>query len=183
MPRFACGRYRSGIRGNSMVAAYVVVQGTEPQYAAKPNTSTESDFAFSLPSDYVPQPPNARRAPRAVLQFMAHPSEPEDEFQFKFFINGSEVYKYGPSTEDIVRSFIVVFDQGFLHAGSGNELKIKRGGGTGALGLSSVVIWYNDRTTATTAPRKSAASKTAPKRTARKQTKRPPKKGGKYVRR
>jgi hypothetical protein len=143
---------------------------------AASHESTERDFEFALPSDYVQITPS-RAAPDAILQFTAHPSDPEDLFQFQFSINDVTVHRYGPSLVDLVRTFAVTFGQGILHHGT-KILTVKRLGGTGALGLSSVVIWY--QTSIASAIRgKSVTSGSAPKRTSRKQVKRPTKKAGK----
>jgi hypothetical protein len=153
-------------------ARYSVVVGHDIEKVAAPNQATKRDFDFEVPSGYVPLGPSRLRS-GAILQFMAHPSdEPEGLFQFAFFINGNRVYRYGPSLADFVRSFIVTFGDSYLHPGT-NTLTVERIGGTGALGLSSVVVWHQSAMTTTNpARRKPATSKTAPKRTARKPTKR-----------
>ena len=156
-------------------AHYAIVVGDKAERIAAPNTPTSAEITFDLPSDILA----LGSLGLAVFQIVVRPAHEPDNLQVKIFINGSEVFVYGGTSETLVRSFHAVFNGGILVPGQ-NTMRVTRfGTGTGSFGFSDVVIWYGQVLSRSpgAAPRKSA-SKLASRRTAKTTTKRNAKRTG-----
>jgi hypothetical protein len=151
------------------VARYTVVVD-ETMVKVPSATANKLDIGFEMPSDFVAEGPTGRFNTDVVLIFQAHAFDDPDGIQVQLSINGRDVYKYGPTSENLSRAFIVTFGDNYLNPGT-NMLTLEKKHGDGTLGVSNAVIWHHTFMGSTAQVRgKSATSKTAPKRTPRKQT-------------
>ena len=118
-------------------AHYAIVVGDKIERIAAPNTPTSADITFDLPSDILA----LGSLGSAVFQIVVRPAHEPDDLQVKVFINGTEIFIYGATSETLVRSFHAVFNGGILVPGQ-NTMRVQRFGiGTGSFGFSDVVIW------------------------------------------
>lgn len=151
-----------------LLALYQIILDHEVRNVASPGSDTERDFEFGLPSGIG--------ADNAVLQFTVHPSNQPENLAANIYINDKQVFRYGPTSEDIVRSFAVVLDGGIrsspLSSGR-NFMTVRRDNGTGTLGFSDVVLWVSAPAAAATRASKGVRSKTsaARKRKVKRKTK------------
>jgi len=146
-------------------AHYAIVVGDKIERIAAPNTPTSADITFDLPSDILA----LGSLGSAVFQIVVRPAHEPDDLQVKVFINGTEIFIYGATSETLVRSFHAVFNGGILVPGQ-NTMRVQRFGiGTGSFGFSDVVIWYGQvLSRSPRAKSRKSASKLTSRRTASK---------------